>query len=67
VNWAFKTFAEIQISSQYTENKSIYLAMNKFIFKLFMYFKAFYLSWKIFYFKIELDDLQAKIKLIYTE
>jgi len=37
VNWPFKSFAHNQILSQYTENKSIYLAMNRFILTLFMF------------------------------
>ena len=43
VNWPFKSFAQNQILSQYTKNKSIYLAMKKFILTLFM-FKNVYIS-----------------------
>ena len=42
VNWPFKSFAHNQILSQYTENKSIYLAMNRFILTLFMFKKSLY-------------------------
>ena len=43
VNWPFKSFSHNQYLSQYSENKSIYLEMNRFILALFMYFKAFIL------------------------
>ena len=43
VNWAFKSFSQSQYLSQYTENKSIYLEMYRFILALFM-FETVYIS-----------------------
>jgi len=39
----FKSFSQSQYLSQYTENKSIYLKMNRFILALFM-FENIYIS-----------------------
>jgi len=47
VNWPFKSFSQNQYLSQYTENKSIYLEMNRFILALLM-FENVYISPVIF-------------------
>jgi len=42
VNWPFKSFSQNQCLSQFTENKSIYLEMNRFILALFVFEKRLY-------------------------
>ena len=42
VNWPFKSFSQNHILSQFTENKSIYLEMNRFILALFVFEKRLY-------------------------
>ena len=42
VNWPFKTFSLKQYLTQFTENKSIYVKMNKFISALFLFEKRLY-------------------------
>jgi len=44
VNWPFKTFVQIQVLSQYTENKLIYLVMNIFNFYTVYVLKRLYQS-----------------------
>jgi len=59
LNSPFKIFAQNQILSQYTENKSIYLSMNRFILTLFM-FKNVYLS------QVILEVMQINLQATHT-
>ena len=42
VNLPFKTFSQKQCLTQFTENKSIYVKMNRFISALFLFKKRLY-------------------------